>query len=308
MKDFVKIFLILCAVVSAFFFGRNYGEETQNESTEIKTLKSENFQNRNAQIELQNLKEKFQKLLDSADLKKANEVMAQVMTIFLADLSLRLSDQQHKDFNDGRRMLCAPDPTQTVTAKEKTTKREVLSEAAVVKEAEGQTQPVVNMKRFIAAENDLLTAEDTSRIKQLLKQVEVKKVDKLLDGALMQTYAQSKRFVGTYRGSIIDVTNNIYGTLVIDIQSSNAEENLLKGDIKIFKGGVQTNHSTFESTSIAYAANNSQASLIHIDGNYLQVYKIEATQKIAGIFYDRLPNGTSKTIGTFVLSRTDFID
>lgn len=308
MKEFLKIFIVLCAVVTAFFLGRNFGEESRNESTEIKTLKSENFQNRNAQVELENLKEKFQKLLDSADLKKANEVMAQIMTIFLADLSLRLTDQQQKDFNDSRKMVCAPVPASTTAeAKEKQNKNEVLSEATVMKAVEAQN-PRINMAKFKSSENDLLTAEDTFRIKDLLKEVEVKKIDTLLDGALMETHAQSKRFVGTYRGSIIDVTNNVYGTLVMEAQSDPEEENMYNGSIQIFKGGKRISNTRFSSTAIAYAGNNSQAALIDVGGNYLQVYKIEASQKIAGIYYDRLPNGTSKTIGTFVLSRTDFVD
>ena len=88
MKDFLKIFLVLCAVVGAFFFGRNYGEVTQVESSEFKTLKSDNFNNQNAQVELKNLKEKFQNLLDSSDLKKADEVLGKIMTIFFFFFSL----------------------------------------------------------------------------------------------------------------------------------------------------------------------------------------------------------------------------
>jgi hypothetical protein len=40
-------------------------------------------------------------------------------------------------------------------------------------------------------------------------------------------------------------------------------------------------------------------------GRYIQLYKLSSYEKLAGNFYELLPNGTSKLIGAFVLNRVD---
>lgn len=305
MNDFLKIFLVLCAVVSAFFFGRNFGEETRNESTEIKTLKSENFQNQNAQIELRNLKDKFQKLLDSSDLKKADEVLGKIMTIFLADLSLQISDSQQHDFDEGKKLCLSSINNNTVEKN----KDKSLHDEEIKKEPEIKKNTIRNIAKFKSAETEILNTEDPILIKELLQQLELKKIDSLLEGAPSATFQQSRKFLGTYRGSVIDVTGKTYGTLVMELESTPEETSPLKGNVRVFQNGVQTSNNNFTSSGFGYTPNDYKSTVFQLGASgYLQLYKIEPAQKIAGLYYERLPNGTSKTIGTFVLSRTDFID
>ena len=303
MKDFFKIFLVLCAIVSAFFYGRNYGETTTTESSEIKNLKSENFQNQNAQKELKNLKDKFQKLLDSSDLKKADEILGQIMTIFLADLSLQISNEKQKDFNDGKK-LC------TINALAKTEqKAEPVKTPEHEIEKPVQKNQIQNNARFKLGEFEILEARDSNEIFKALKKLEVKKIDSLLEGSLATGFQQSRKFFGEYRGSIIDVTGKVYGSIVFNIKNTPSEKNPIKGSIKIYKNGEITNNSSFTSNDVGQSAENSTAVIVDAGPDkYLQVYKIESEQKIAGYYYEVLPNRTTKTIGTFVLSRTDFVD
>ncbi len=311
MKDFLKIFVVLCAVVGAFFFGRNYGEETKVESSEFKTLKSDNFNNKNAQEELVNLKEKFQKLLDSSDLKKSDEVLGKIMTIFLADLSLQLTQDQQKDIEIGKRACVMKMPEPMVAVKTEI-KPEIKADPKHVDEA----KPIVttpklekNAARFKAGEFEIEEARDTDSLREALKKLELRKIDSLLDGSPESNFQQSKKLFGTYRGSIVDVTGKLYATLVFDIHNTPEEKSPIKGSIKIYKNGDLTNNSSFSSSGLGYSPEGSSAMVVTAGpNNYLQVYKSESTQKIAGLFYERLPNGTSKTIGTFILSRTDFVE
>lgn len=70
MKDFLKILFVLVIVVIAFVSGRNYGESSILESKDYKETKSNLADSTRSDEELRLMKEKFQNLLDSADLKK----------------------------------------------------------------------------------------------------------------------------------------------------------------------------------------------------------------------------------------------
>lgn len=309
MKDFLKIFVVLCAVVGAFFFGRNYGEETKAESSEFKNLKSDNFNNKNAQEELVNLKEKFQKLLDSSDLKKSDEILGKIMTIFLADLSLQLTEGQQKDLEIGK-LACVtklPDPAVAV-------KTEIKPEIKPNPKHEDE-EPLVETKKsgiknegkFKAAEFEILEAQTSEDMARALKNLELKKIDSLLDGAPNSTFQQSKKFFGTYRGTILDSTGKVYGTMILDIKNTPAAKSPITGSFKLFKDGQESVGSDFSTDSLGYSPEKYGATVVQMGSRgYIQIYKAESIQKIAGIYYERLPNGTSKTIGTFILSRTDF--
>lgn len=308
MKEFLKIFLVLCAIVSAFFFGRNYGEETKTESSEFKTMKSDNFNNQNAQTELSNLKIKFQKLLDSSDLKKADEVLGQIMTIFLADLSLQLTDQKQKEFDEGKK-LCSSN----VAINQLPRKSEPAPEpkATVEPEVEKPAPKAASNgnARFKMGEFEMSEARDVRDIRKALNKLEVKKIDTLLDEAPHSTFQQSKRFFGVYRGSIIDVTDHVFGSIVFEIYNEPSEKSPIKGSIKLYKDGNSISDSNFTTDLLGISPEGSSATIITVGPkHYLQVYKVESLQKIAGIYYERLPNGTTNTIGSFILSRTDFAD
>jgi hypothetical protein len=311
VKDFLKIFLVLCAVVGAFFFGRNYGEETKVESSEFKTLKSDNFNNNNAQEELANLKEKFQKLLDSSDLKKADDILGKIMTIFLADLSLQLTENQQKDIEIGKQacVMKLPEPQVTVKTDHKP---EIKSDPKHEEEepvVETKKSGIRNEGKFKAAEFEILEAQSAEDMARALKNLELKKIDSLLEGAPNSSFQQSKKFFGTYRGTILDSTGKIYGTMILDVKNTPAAKSPITGSFKLFKDGKESVGSDFSTDSLGYSPEKFGATVIQMGSRgYIQVYKAESIQKIAGIYYERLPNGTSKTIGTFILSRTDFVD
>ncbi len=299
MNDFLKIFLVLCAVVSAFFFGRNYGEVTIEESAEIKSLKTIGFESQNAQQQLNNFKSKIQKLLDNADFTKPEDALSQLTTLFLTDLSLRISSEKLAQLKEPKKEI-PPLIAKDVFQKEKELNDKI--------EIERKKNAIRNPAQFRTAEDNLLKSISTEEIRRHLKKVEVRKIDSLLEDAPAASYEESQQLFGSYRGSLIDVTNNIYGTLAFDIQANSSIENPIKGSIKFYRNGEEHGAKFFETNWLGFKGSGSQAFIVEFETDYLQIYKIENSQKIAGIYYDRLPNGTSKTIGTFVLSRIDFLD
>jgi hypothetical protein len=312
MKDFIKIFLVLCGIVASFFYGRSYGEKTLTESSEMKNLRSENYLNQNSQAELDNLKTKFQSLLDSSDLKKADEILGKVMTIFLADLGLRLSEAKQNELDEGKRIclqnqnnLIQKKTTEVVEETKTTTSTEPV---AAVKEKD--PLEIKNLAQFKGAEFAIHEAQNTADIRKALEKLEVKKIDSLLDGAADSTPEQSKKFLGSYRGTVVAADKTEYGTLVMNIEDSGNKEAPFKGVIQLFRGGNASSTSRFTTSNLGFAANNSSALIVNngSGSSFLQLYKIEKLNKVAAIYYDRLPNGTSKTLGTVILSRTDFVD
>ena len=92
MNDFVKIFIVLCTCVGAFMYGRNYGETTYKDSAEYKSLMQAYEEAKFAKSELENIKAKFQNIADGSTNRKQEEILAQILQIFLVDLGLRVSN------------------------------------------------------------------------------------------------------------------------------------------------------------------------------------------------------------------------
>ncbi len=273
------------------------------ESNEIKSLKSENFENKNAQVELDNIKIKFQNLLDSADLKKADEVLSKIITILLADLSLKISEDSEKDLNEGKK-ICIENQSKEKKTEKNISIPEEEKPAENIKNLEIKTPQFKNSGQFKAAEFLIEEAENNSELYKSLDKLVVKRIDNLLLNSKKLSMEQSKIYFGSYRGSILGEDKKIFGTLVMSIDQG--PNNDVKGSISIFKNGSEVNGSQFTSPSIGYEPNESKATIISVAGTHsLQVYRIEKLNKLAGIYYERLPNGTTKMIGKFILMRTD---
>ena len=80
-----------------------------------------------------------------------------------------------------------------------------------------------------------------------------------------------------------------------------------KGNIKIFRENSGTMENNFSTNALGFSVDGSTSFVINPGGDnkFYQLYKIKETQQLAGFFYERLANGTTKTIGSFVLNRVD---
>ncbi len=296
MKDFSKIFLGLCALVGVFVFGQKKGEESFKQSEEYQILMRQKEEQAFTKSDLENAKTKFQNILDGAETKKSEELLAQILQVFLADLGLRIQNQKSFTKENTVVVPAAPPPA-----------KEPLHQAQQTAHASSPPkEKVFDYKRLKSYEWILQNATNESDLKRNLKNVEIKDIDSFLKNSVEAKPQQIESFFGSYRGRIIDIDRKEYGTLVLEINPvADAAPAKLKGSIKIFKNGRETSARNFTTTQLGYLVEGSSCLILENGGTYFQVYKISETQQITGFYYERLVNGTTKTIGSFLLNRVD---
>lgn len=311
MKDFLKILFVLVAIVIAFVAGRNYGETSVTESKEYKDNKSYIAESARSEEELRVIKEKFQSLLDSADLKKADEVYGKMMTLFLVDLGLRISEQQQKDLDAGKTQLamCVPSAAGSAATKEKPVPPAQEDTPKQESEAAKPVEPKfskLNAGRFKSTEWTLMNSTSNEEIYRSLAKVQLTDIDNFLKGAPETPFINLEKYYGTFRGRLVAVDGSNYGSLVMQVGPAE-KANHVTGEVQLYRGGKNESTSNFTSNTWGYTPAGYQGNMVSIGKRFLQIYKIENSDKIAGNFYERLPNGTTKLIGSFVLNRTDRI-
>ncbi len=307
MTDFLKIFFVLCGFVTAFLFGRNYGEKTIVESKEYIKMRSDSSQAEKAEAELAGLKTKFQDLLDSSDLKKADEVLSKIMTVFLADLSLHLSEDKEKDLSIGK-AACVVRPTQDIPATVQKSEPQAQPESVKTDNQQSQVdKQSKNTGKYRSQEWILVNSQTDSEIRRNLKKLELKDLDIYLKGVPETNIQKSEKYLGSYSGRVFDVNQKEYGFLTLDMvpAKNNKGEDVLKGKIEFFRNNKAESTSNFTTDHFGYSPEGFSGTVVTLGGRQLQIYSIESSRKLAGFFYERLPNGTTKTIGTFILNRTE---
>lgn len=309
LKDFLKILFVLLAIVIAFVSGRNYGETAITESKEYKDQKSLLSDNARSEAELRLMKEKIQTLLDSADLKKADEVYGKMMTLFLVDLGLRITEQQQKDLDTGKAQLsvCSPLVKNSAGIKEKLPEELPKPQFEEVKVVKDPKFSHLAMGRFKSTEWTLVNSTSNAEILRNLEKVKLTDIDSFLKGAPETPFADLQKYYGTFRGKVSAVDGSNYGSLVVAIGPATDKNNHVSGEVKLYRNGNNESTSNFTSNTWGYTPSGFQGNMVSMGGRFLQIYKIENADKLAGNFYERLPNGTTKIIGSFVLNRTDRI-
>ena len=304
MSDFIKIFLVLCGIASAFVFGRSYGEKTILESKEYLKMQSESKSATDAEAQISNLKQKVQNLLDSSDLKKSEEILSQVMTLFLADLGLHLSDQQQKDFDLGKQ-LCVQSKQEPRSAQ--LPEKPILEKVEQPRPSTGSSNRQQGLNKYKAKEWFVTNAQNEHDVLQNLKKLEIKDLDVYLKNAPETSWAKSEKFFGSYRGRITDITNKDYGLLIVELKQiqNSKNEPRIKGKIEIYRGTKQESEGSFTTSNFGYGPPELLGTVVNVGQRYLQIYALESESKLAGLLYERLPNGTTKTTGTFILNRVD---
>ena len=291
MKDFIKIFFILIIIVSAFITGRNYGEKTVVETTDYKSMSSAGQRMSQTESELSNIKEKFQNLLDQNNLSKKEDMYSKMMTFLLVDLGLRLTEEKQKEYDSAIKNV------------EVVTKREVAQ--IIPKEKKWSKHSVSKFKSY---EWMLQNTQTDLEARKILKDLEIKDLDSLLKDATTTSEQKGEKLFGTYRGKIFGVDQKEYGSLVISLKEKLSEVELdkkgLEGDVKIYRQGQSIGSSEFTQNNLGLTPLGTEGIIIEAGGRYYQFYKIENSQKLGGYFYERLTNGTTKTIGSFLLTQT----
>ncbi len=284
-------------------FGRNYGEKTYRETEEYKELVKAKNQLTFANSELQNVKAKFQNIIDGSANRKQEELLGQILQVFVADLGLRVAENQA--------LLTKETPAVVVSGaapKTEVNAEKLRSPTPTIEKEIARPQKTFDLKKLKSYEWILTNSASADDVHKNLKYVEIRNLNDFLALAKDAPIQSFQSIFGSYRGYILGVDGKNYGTMLIEI-SSNAtalEKPEAKGTIKIFKENRDTMSSNFTTHAIGKIVDGSGCVILNPgqDNKFYQVYKVRDSQ-LAGYFYERLTNGTTKTIGSFVLNRTD---
>lgn len=277
-------------------YGRNYGERTYRESDEYRELVKAKEDLTFAKSELENAKIKFQNVINNSANKKQEEMLAEILQIFLADLGLKAADNQTA-------LSTQPSALKTATEALLPKKAEIKAVEAVPHEARK-----FDLKKLKSYEWILANSSNSDELRKNLKNVEIRNLNEFLASARSPAITEFEPIYGTYRGQIIGVDNKAFGSMLIEITAVQENAKIrAKGSIKIFRGDHDTMSNSFSNTALGYVVDGSTTFIINPgnDNKFYQLYKIKETQQLAGFFYERLAHGTTKTIGSFVLNRTD---
>ena len=294
MKDFIKIFLGISALVAAFMFGSNYGEKTYNESSAHKNLVKATEELNIARADLENVKIKLQNITDRADTKKTDELLAQILHVFLTDLGLTI---QNRDAILKQAQQTQAPPA-IATRIETPPAKEVAEEPKAIASK-------LNINKLKSYEWMVQNSGGGAGTIRDLKKVEIKNLNAYLKLADYQDASDCERLLGVYKGYVKNINLKNFGSLEFELkigQSKQREE--LYGKMAWY----------FNENSISEKIDNNCGKKIKGLGGrifnlaadkYIQIYKLNNSEETAGNFYEVLPNGTSKVLGSFVLKRVD---
>ena len=304
MGDFVKIFFGICALVTAFIIGKGHGEKSYLESEEYKKIAAVKEELDFSKGELENAKAKLQNIVDRGGNQKTDELLGQILQVFLADLGIQI---QNKELILKQAQMCTAANTQASVSKPAAAKPEnKLGEAAVAELKQQEKKPVVSVGQFKSNEWMLANSNGGNDTLRTLDKLVIKN----LNGYLSQTTTDKDgcdSFLGMYKGNIKDVNNKNFGSLSFDLKTNEqtSADQSYSGKISWYND-PNPPLSQMINESCGRTAKGLSGRIFSLsDQRYIQVYQLEARSQLAGNFYEVLPNGTTKRIGKFVLKRTD---
>jgi len=308
MKDFLKIFAVLSLMIGAFVAGRNYGAENFKNSDEYKEIQKSKDEALYVKSNLENIRAKLQNTLDGLQSKNAEEVSSQLAEIFSTDLGLKIENK-----NNFLKMNCkvaesasqalAPATAEAIHINEhKESAKDVTKKEPNVKK--------YDYRRLKSYEWILQNTTDMLSLENSLKNVEIKNIDLFLKSSKEAKSNELVSLLGAYRGRIKNINGQEYGTLIFEAnpfrnENGVMDESKINGRLKIIQGGREVSSRTFTDNKLGQTVEGLDGIIIENGNQFYQVYKIKDTQQLAGYYYERLVNGTTKTIGTFILNRVD---
>lgn len=138
-----------------------------------------------------------------------------------------------------------------------------------------------------------------------LKKVEIKNLNAYLKLADYQDASDCERLLGVYKGYVKNINLKNFGSLEFELKV---------GQTKLREELYGKTAWYFNENSISEKIDNNCGKKIKGLGGrifnlaadkFIQIYKLNNSEETAGNFYEVLPNGTSKVLGSFVLKRVD---
>lgn len=299
MKDFLKIFMVLCGLVAAFLFGRSHGETTYRDGTEYRQVIKNNEELGFASGKLENLKIKIQNVTDTAGDKKTEQLLSELLQIFSSELDLQIPNREQI-----LKRAAETAPAEVKTAKA-APERAAVEPAAPIK-SKPRPWTATSLNKFKSYEWMITNSAGAPGAMRDLKKVQIRNIASFLKEAGDSRLSECEELLGSYKGSVKDINNRYFGSLEFKLKNSadGTSEDGLRGKISWYNNDSAFSENIQDSCGKKIEGLNSRIFMISAD-KYVQLYKLKSVDKTAGNFYEVLPNGTTKIIGSFVLNRVD---
>lgn len=286
--------------------GRNFGEKSFLESDEYKKIIASRDELDYTRSDLENVKTKLQNIVDRGSNQKTDEMLAQILQVFLADLGLQI---QNKDLllQKAKQQVVTPTLPAPAASEPKSTASENKSEIAEEKPKKVQDWKKISDTRYQQLENNLIEAKNEKDILSILRNLKITRLEKFLNLSEEAQASFFESFNGTYVGAIFDINSKHYGSLSYKsnvIKAYSGER--VNGEINFSSVDHGKSSRTFDEKSFGRVVYGFRSVIVHhSDNKYFQFYKLRNVNKIAGNYYEKLPNGTTNLIGVFTLNRVD---
>lgn len=310
MKDFFKIFFVLLGLLVAFLAGKGHGEKVFLESEEYKQIQASQDELEYTRAELENTKAKLQNIVDQGVNKKTDELLGQILQVFLADLGLRIQNRETL------LKLAAKNTPEAATSSSQPAPITRLEDTSLQTETLANTVKTVtsnkpwtrrNYSEFLSIENKLLNSTSEQQILQNLERLRINNIKSYLEASVDTQGDQYEKFQGTYKGKVLDINGNHYGSLSfkLDIEVIGSEKKI-SGEIAFSSEQHGTGMHTFSGNSLGKTIDGLSTVVVNSGTNkFYQFYKLHNKNRIVGNYYEKMPNGTTKLIGKFILNRVD---
>ncbi len=309
MKDFLKIFTGLILLVTAFTVGKDHGVKSITETTEYKQQLVAQALVMQKDEQLQKIKSEFQKLLDSTDLKQGHELLSKMVVVLLADLALKISKDQEDQIAVGKNYCMAGYVAQSPISKavaEAAGKPELAAPQVIATRNVRPGWASMKPPQFKSYEWLGMNAGTERNSLRQLARTEIKNMNEFIGQAQVADAGKYSVFEGEYKGTIQDINNQTYAMLTtkINVLTLHGKPKVTFNTVMI-RNGEESRKSATGNDFGWYNPDVYAMVIEQSKDRYLQIYKLNTTKKLAGNYYEVLPNGTTKLIGQFALTRID---
>ncbi|MBY0453130.1 MAG: hypothetical protein K2P92_08850, partial [Bdellovibrionaceae bacterium] len=258
--------------------------------------------------DLENIKTKLQNVVDRGSNQKTDELLAQILQIFLADLGLQIQNKELLLQKAKQASIVATPPAPASGGEVKLEPAiETKNETPEEKPKKNQDWKKVTDLRYQQLEESLLDSKSDKDILRILKNLKITRLEKFLNLSEEAQASFFESFNGTYVGAIFDINSKHYGSLSYksNVIKTEASERVA-GEINFSSVDHGKSSRTFDEKSFGRVVYGFRSVIIHhSDNKYFQFYRLKNVNKIAGNYYEKLPNGTTNLIGIFTLNRVD---
>lgn len=270
MKDFLKVFFSIVALVLAFMAGKNYGVHITTESTDYKNFLESRSQPLESTL-LKNENESTSALVATAETVKG-------ASDSLSDQSTSLSLLEASS---------AATAIQTKTVSTTNTAQQNVTEPL-------KPWSSYDLSKYKSKVWLLQNSKSEKEIFNYLEQTYIKNIKSYLFEAVSLNSTQIEKFIGEYRGSVKSNDNKSYGSIILKINTDQIDVSIIS------KGQTITNFKTANLEDVK-TVSSIDGFILYQDQKVLQVFNNETLKQLVGVVYESLPNGTMKLVGKFIL-------